>query len=205
MMPDPVFFDYCNILLEKFRLNNQIYIISGGNVLRTFSKENSYYFSRATSMWGWATWKRVWAKYDFYVKFDNASLAASLNEIKMGKPYIKMITGFYSKLSKTENRSFWDYQVDYMLFLNKAINIMPNSHLVGNIGFSPEGTHTKEYDKMCEKDINYNIMIPLRHPDNLVVDEDCDKITFKKSYYISLPRILRGTIKKQLKRILKLN
>jgi len=205
MMPDLIFFNYCKSLLEKYRNNKDIHIISGGNIFKSYSKENSYYFSRATRMWGWATWERVWKNFDFDVKCDKIELAKALADFNINATYVRLITNFYSKVFSVDKRSYWDFQVDYMLFINRAINIMPNSHLVGNTGFSEEGTHTKSYSSICEKDIDYSRFFPLKHPLQITVDEECDKTTFRKTYYISPIRVYRGKIKKVLKSILGIN
>jgi len=201
MLPDPIFFNYCECLLERYRNNDNIYIISGGNIFKSYSKEDSYYFSRLNSMWGWATWSRVWKKYEYDVICNKTELAKNLKSLHLKRKYVKLITDFYSKLLTIENKSYWDFQVDYMTFMNKAINIMPNSHLVGNIGFTKDGTHTKTYNPMCETDINYSRFSPLMHPKQIIIAEACDKITLKKTYYISLIRMIRGKIKRAMKKV----
>jgi hypothetical protein len=63
--PSLSFFPYCKELLEKYYHNEGISHISGSNfqygLWRGFS---SYYFSRYTHIWGWATWRRAWKDYD---------------------------------------------------------------------------------------------------------------------------------------------
>jgi hypothetical protein len=70
-VPDTTFFEYCSILLEKYRDDNRISIISGTNIdkQKYFSpKSESYFFSVFPLTWGWATWKRNWDNFDFQIK-----------------------------------------------------------------------------------------------------------------------------------------
>ena len=58
-LPHQSFFKYCEELLEKYKNNDRIGIISGNN----FQKKRkigsfSYYFSDIVNIWGWATWAR---------------------------------------------------------------------------------------------------------------------------------------------------
>src|SRR5207248_1893350 len=66
-LPDQSFFQFCEELLEKYADNPQVMHIGGTNFQQdnpTFSIAQSYYFSHIAQIWGWATWKRAWKKYD---------------------------------------------------------------------------------------------------------------------------------------------
>ncbi len=68
-LPDASFFPFCAELLEKYRHDDRIMMISGDNYqkdkLRT---DYSYYFTRYNQIWGWASWRRVWNLYDVEMK-----------------------------------------------------------------------------------------------------------------------------------------
>jgi len=64
-VPDPSFFPFCQELLERYRDDERIMVISGDNLQFGRRKSQySYYFSRCFHLWGWATWKRAWDNYD---------------------------------------------------------------------------------------------------------------------------------------------
>lgn len=64
-IPDPSFFPYCESLLERYRNDERIGLISGNNFLfGDYDNFDSYYFSRYPHIWGWASWRRAWKKYD---------------------------------------------------------------------------------------------------------------------------------------------
>jgi hypothetical protein len=63
-LPDLSFFTFCEQLLEYYRNETKIMHISGSNF--QFGQKHgkdSYYFSKYTHVWGWATWKRAWQHY----------------------------------------------------------------------------------------------------------------------------------------------
>ncbi|WP_317189876.1 hypothetical protein [Mycobacterium avium] len=64
-VPSPSFFEYCADLLDRYENDERVMMISGNNHLFGHADiTDSYYFSRYPHVWGWATWKRAWAKYD---------------------------------------------------------------------------------------------------------------------------------------------
>lgn len=60
-VPDPSFFRFCDVLLEKYRGDTRVAAISGsGFAAENLSVKMSYYFSKYIHAWGWATWRRAW-------------------------------------------------------------------------------------------------------------------------------------------------
>src|SRR6478736_1770065 len=66
-LPSTSFFLFCEELLERYRYDSRVMHIGGNNFLNGWQKDNdySYYFSRSGHIWGWATWRRAWNKFDF--------------------------------------------------------------------------------------------------------------------------------------------
>lgn len=65
VLPDQSFFVFCEELLERYRHEAKVTMISGdyfhGN---NHQPTASYFFSRYTHIWGWASWRRAWQHYD---------------------------------------------------------------------------------------------------------------------------------------------
>ncbi|MBR1396888.1 MAG: hypothetical protein IJ563_05075 [Selenomonadaceae bacterium] len=62
-VPDLSFFRFCQELLEKYRNDNRVLSIAGSNHDEFEYFDESYAFSKFSSPWGWATWKRAWILY----------------------------------------------------------------------------------------------------------------------------------------------
>ncbi len=59
-IPDLSFFSFCQTMLEQYRHDDRVAMISGTNVLPNQSvRESSYSFARYYDIWGWATWRRA--------------------------------------------------------------------------------------------------------------------------------------------------
>ncbi|MBF0300827.1 MAG: glycosyltransferase family 2 protein, partial [Oligoflexia bacterium] len=59
ILPDPTFFRFCDEMLERYKDDERVMMISGTNVLQISNSNDSYFFSRYPAIWGWATWKRA--------------------------------------------------------------------------------------------------------------------------------------------------
>src|SRR5215831_13781675 len=67
-VPCESFFSFCSEMLNRYREDARIMHVSGNNFQdgRTRGR-GSYFFSRYTLSWGWATWRRAWSHYDVKV------------------------------------------------------------------------------------------------------------------------------------------
>ena len=85
-VPDQSFFNYCKTLLEFHRHNTKVMHIGGTNFHsgKKFG-DTSYYYSSIPHVWGWATWRRAWEKYDFNLSDLNYFLNNNIIEKYVGK------------------------------------------------------------------------------------------------------------------------
>ena len=74
MVPALSFFNFCEVLLDKYKDDQRINMICLMNHLKTFDKPKSdYFFSRGvSSIWGFAIWKRDYDQfYEFHFTKDD--------------------------------------------------------------------------------------------------------------------------------------
>ncbi len=63
--PTTDFLRFASELLVRYRNNERIGLIAGFNAFDLQSDRHaSYHFSEHLDIWGWASWRRVWNKYD---------------------------------------------------------------------------------------------------------------------------------------------
>jgi hypothetical protein len=142
-LPDISFFHFCESLLEKYRNDNRIMHIGGVNFQDGAKRgDGSYYFSKISHVWGWATWKRAWDKYD--VNITNLPEFVKQNAIANVYPNTKMQKYFLIdfNLVYKHQKDTWDFQWTFTLAVNNGLAIIPNKNLVSNIGFGADATHT---------------------------------------------------------------
>lgn len=140
-LPNSIFFEYCTELLQKHKYDDKIMHISGSNLNDKIKfGDGSYYCSRYAYIWGWATWKRAWEKYD-----------SELHDVEFYFKLIKSSFKYHSErefwnskieLLKTKHLDTWDYQWLFSIWKESGICLNSNYNLVENIGFGAEATHT---------------------------------------------------------------
>jgi hypothetical protein len=145
-------------------------VISGDQFVETSDLKSSYYFTSFPHLWGWATWRRVWDNYNFYIKdWPNVSPTRFLKDLIPSRYYADKWKENFEKVFNGKIDT-WDYQFVFMLWLRKQLSISPKNNLVTNIGFGPNATHTtnsQESKHMVE--IN-PITFPLLHPEHVQCD-----------------------------------
>lgn len=141
ILPAPVFFEYCTELLDRYRYDPKVMMISGCNLLREAPIAMPYTFSCFAGIWGWATWARAWAHYDVKVAdWPEVKRSGKLKKVMSGFPYEVLkreIDSVYTGVKDT-----WDIQWDYCRNVNRGLGIVPRENLISNIGFGADATHT---------------------------------------------------------------
>ena len=179
-LPDPSFFSFCKTLLEKYRHQDRIKMISGNNFQNgKWRGGGSYYFSAYSHIWGWASWRRAWNEYDFTLKEMNTDQLESYMqryfEEKDVKEHWKRI---FQELKKGSINT-WDYQLLFSIWKENGLSILPNVNLVSNIGFGESSTHTRNTN-----DITSNIpagsLDQLSHLNKVEIDKVADKYYFNR-------------------------
>jgi hypothetical protein len=177
-LPTPTFFRFCEELLEKYRDDERIMMISGCNFqFGNQRTEDSYYFSRYVHCWGWAGWRRAWQSYDV-----NMALWPKIREGGWLNDILDTNTGteYWNRFFDATYHGYidtWDYQWVFACWAQNGLSIMPNVNLVANIGFGSEATHTGNKASKVANLPMTAIDFPLEHPAFIVRDALADKFT----------------------------
>jgi hypothetical protein len=185
-LPDPSFFPYCAELLERYRTDERIMMISGNNFQNGAKRTpDSYYFSRFPHCWGWATWRRAWRHYDFAIQEwqqrRNVDLVKKLARHPVLERYWQECFDDVA-VGKVDT---WDYQWMYCLWMQNGLAIAPNVNMVTNIGFDGAATHTLAVDERYLVP-SCAMPFPLRHPTKVISCKKADE--FEKIYLHRLSR-----------------
>ncbi len=192
-LPSPLFFRFCAELLDRYRNDTRVMEIGGNTFLDEAirDKEYSYYFSSHNNIWGWATWKRAWALYDFEMR--NYKTIVENGYLKSCFPSFYEYNYFKWILDRTyaniKNVSWWDYQWELCRRLNSGLAIVPQRNLIINIGLGADATHTLEEDG-TGSDLKFeDIQFPLKHPEFVLQDIRKDELFFRKTFTTPASRI----------------
>ena len=198
-LPDLSFFQFCQEMLNRYRGDSRIGMISGDSLVQVDSDwPFSYYFSRSFHIWGWATWRVAWQRYDPDIKsWPQAKKHGMLSEFIDEPRYIDHWTEVLDKMHAGTGPNTWDYQWVFTNMANSTLSIVPTVNLVKNIGFGPDATHTK--DPLAAPHMHtMAIEFPLRHPDIVFALRSADRRDRK----IDLPPALPRRIMRKFLRIL---
>lgn len=176
-VPHPDFFPYCEELLERYADDTRVMHIGGNNFLQGWKvSEESYYFSRHTHCWGWATWRRAWRLYDANLRhwkaFEAARGMADYSNDCLEEDYFM---GCVRRVAEGRVSS-WAYIWGYSCLLHHGLAIVPAVNLVRNIGFGKDATHTRE--DAWYANLETAPILPLRHPPIVVRQREADGHVF---------------------------
>ena len=146
--PDISFFYYCQMMLEKYRYNKNIFSISGTNFNN--DKNEVIYFARYMNMWGWATWRRSAELIDY--SFGNWKKLRFKTIFLFSRTHINLIPDFdwinmwrkYFDDTSLNKIDTWDFQWIFQQLFSRQLTVYPPKNLVRNIGFSVNATHTTD-------------------------------------------------------------
>lgn len=152
------FFRFASQMLKENKDNNKIMHISGDNFMDSQKQRNDVYFlSKYVHVWGWATWKRAWNKYDYDMKdWGKKNLIVKYNTID-GDLWDKLFW-----LSKFDGVAYkiintWDYQWIYSVMKDNGSALVPGTNLVSNIGFGTNSTHTNNSNYFMSNNKTFNL------------------------------------------------
>lgn len=146
----PSFLRYMNEALNIYENDERVMHISGymPPITPGVNWPNTFFY-RATTCWGWATWRRSW-------KFFNPNASALLQRIKTSKKIkefnIDETQNYFADLNAQALglRDSWAICWYASVFLNQGLCLHPKVSMVNNVGFDGSGIH-------CNMDSNFSI------------------------------------------------
>lgn len=197
-LPNTSFFYFCENLLNYYRNEKRVSMISGNNFQFGIKRgASSYYFSKITHTWGWASWKRAWRSYDVQIKtFPNFKKENKIGEIfeheGLQKYFLQNLERVYHNKADT-----WDYQWTYATWLQNGLCVIPNVNLIKNLGFRNDATHTKTYNEKLSN-MDAEEISEIIHPSEIIRDKDAEIHTYNILY---APQPITTRLKNKIKTI----
>lgn len=202
-LPNPSFFPFCEELLDRYRNDNRIMVISGQNV--QFGRrrtEYSYYFSRYNHCWGWASWRRAWRWFDFDMKlWPEIRDGDFLKDILIDQNAVKVWTDVFESTYKGQLNS-WATRWTFSAWIQSGLSILSNVNLISNIGYADEGTHTQNKSSQFGNIATEDMIFPLKHPGFVIRDAQADLFTQNTLFDYQPP--FKRRIQKKIQKILRI-
>jgi hypothetical protein len=136
---------------------------------------SSYYFSQIGGIWGWATWRTEWQRYDRHLSnWPELRKQKMLEEVFDDPKAVEFWTRIFDVMRDKTGPDTWDYQWLYTGLKNNSLTIVPSVNLVANIGFGEGATHTIGVDARYMLPAT-PIEFPLSHPSSFIPKRSLDK------------------------------
>jgi hypothetical protein len=168
-LPTQSFFWFCEELLFRYAKDLRVAQVCGYNSSKSLNQESDYFFSNLGSVWGWATWKRTWLKYDIHmehwpmVRDEDMFRGVYVEQSIKTERYQAYESTYKNKIDT------WDFQWSYMRSLNSQLCIFPSVSLIKQLGFDSRATHTKKKPKWADFGNQGEASIPIKnHPIGVV-------------------------------------
>lgn len=194
------FFLLCEDLLPRYANEERIMQISARNTSFRTDKNNTYVYAQCFHCWGWATWRRAWAKMDMSMSAVNRLsfmyFAKRLGWFRAWKMQRTFLFGY----NHLDTFSSWATRWYLTILDNDALVLCPGVNLALNIG-TDGGTHFDSSDKNRPgaKLKLGKIEWPIVYNDLLLPDEKQKKYD---SHFFFINRVYGA--KKKLRKLLKL-
>ena len=202
-LPHPDFFGYCDELLERYRDDERIWAIQGDNSLRMrLQGDASYGFIPYALIWGWATWKRAWDKYDTDLDI--------WKRIRGTKEHKRLWPDRIERRIRSANLDYmlehpdiaWDYQWTFTVSYYRGLTVFPRRNLISNIGWDrPDATHTT--GQGSRQDAPTFPILPLHHPATVAVDKRAASDALNGRLYGAGKYRLSFRLKKNLRKLIR--
>ncbi|WP_300926392.1 hypothetical protein [uncultured Dubosiella sp.] len=183
LLPTKTFFYFCKEMLDRYENDKRINMICGMNHLGIYNKVNSdYFFSKQGSIWGYATWKREYLKFNDFSYYDDPYVLGLLKEkTRKNKVFRKRLLNYPINYEYEGHIPALEFYIEFSVYAHNQLQIVPKYNLISNIGCDKNATHSDRYDvlpKSVQRIFNmksYELDRPLIHPKYIIADKDYEK------------------------------
>lgn len=165
-LPSETLMAFESELLEKYKEDERISIITGTNALSKWrSCRYDYIFAKTggMTMGAWASWRRAWKHFDWAIKSWGEQETKERMRKIVGEKRFKELAPLYDKIYANPPRDAWDFQWAYARTLMDSCTIVSTVNQMSNIGFCEESTHTPNANDRRGNMAIYTCHLPLRH------------------------------------------
>ena len=206
-LPSPSFFRFCEELLERYRDDPRVGVISGDNFgfPKSYFSSDSYFFSAYALTWGWASWRRVWRQVDLSMSWWEPREGKKMLRTSFPNPLEwRYWYALYERIHSGKMNNAWDYQLILSSLRHSQYCVVPRVNLVSNVGFGDQATHCRDGSSPLQAFPVKEITFPLAHPADVrrsaIVDHAIFRIRIHPSFWqrvwSDLVRILKRVGKK---------
>ncbi|MEB3244496.1 MAG: hypothetical protein VKJ06_00725 [Vampirovibrionales bacterium] len=210
-LPDPSFFEYCAVMLERYRDDTRMMHVAGYHCFEPGKSygEGDYFFIRTPLVWGWASWRRAWHGYDLamvslesFLKTDGLyrfyEPLSSLSQTGTNYHLHKIRKEFLANRSKS-----WDYPWAFHVMRNHGLCVVPRVNLVSNIGVGSTGTHKRLSWNNPDANRPTESLTRFKAPEHHLPNWHAERYLFKRHLRYSLRGLGERAVSKLILRLMR--
>jgi hypothetical protein len=189
VLPEETFFDFCDEMLDRYRGDDRVAMVTGCNFISNhFRAKESYFFSRYNHIWGWASWRRVRQNYDVRMtEWPTWRDGHGLAKISGGNRLFESFWRDTFDAVYEGKIDTWDYQWTFTCWRLGGLTAMPAFNQTHNLGFGPDATHTvtSAPEFVTASRVRRPMGFPLTHPRAVKRELDADASIDSKVFGIT--------------------
>jgi len=179
-VPHPSFFPYCAELLHRYEADERVMAVTGHNHLGRYDAESSYVFSGYAALWGWATWRRAWARYDrAMTTWPRTRCSDAMTRWFPDAPIRDKVRSEFDG-AHSGRIDCWGYQWQYTCLSRGGLVATPTRNLISNVGDT--GAHTSGCGIHHHRDVYGVDPWPIVHPRAVRLDRPFDRQLYRAWY-----------------------
>jgi len=201
VLPAEGFFEYCQAALQKYANNPNVGIVSGHSLETKENTPNARYSTKFTTyglIWGWATWRNIWNKYDVELAdWDSKDLDFLCRKDSSNKLYVHVWRQIFINIQDRKVDS-WAHQLNFLLLRHNLLCVHPPYNIIDNIGYGSDATHTSGNRPAWLVNSNKIIVdnITFTNPSiNLSLDQAIGAQIFGISPWAKIKHFIKGLIR----------
>ena len=169
------FFQFCEEMLEKYKNNKNVYMVSGCQITPVELPNNEDYLFALYGHTGagWATWRRAWNRFSLHIDVEgghaNINYLKSISRCKEEEYFYLDV--FRQMRDVGTGRSTWDLCWFFIRLMEKGMSILPRANLTSNIGefgLHAEGRTVNHHRPFDDK---FTVQV---HPTNIACNDQYD-------------------------------
>lgn len=181
-LPHPDFFTFCEAMLDYYRDEDRVDVITGNNFQNGQQRgAGTYYFSKYNHCWGWASWRRAWCYYQgdlpFWQEWKQSDEWRSRCPDKVERRYWEKI---FDQVYAGGIDS-WAYPWTACVWKHGGLTVTPNVNLVANIGFGGNATHACDPASQLAN-LPTEALPEIARPKILIQDSLADRYVFDNNF-----------------------
>ncbi len=173
------FFDFCGIMLDKYRNCPEVMVVTGHGVLDRESsvKKSDYVFGKGYfNEFAIATWRRAWQKNDYHLGKWPEFKQKEIYNFHQDKEVVECL---YGEIERNYREGYcWGKNWMQNIIMNNGFYISPIGNLVKNIGIIGVHDISETSGLLNHKTVEFDLE-NLKHPSKIESDEEL----FQKQFY----------------------